>query len=81
MRTTLNIEDDVLDQARKTAARLRSPLRRVVNEALRIGLGQVQKASAKKPYRTVPHDMGVRRGFSLDNVQETLAQAEGEEFR
>ena len=81
MRTTLTIEQDVLDRARDVADRLRRPLRRVINDALRIGLDEVEKPAVRKPYRTIPRDMGHRDGFCLDNIQEVLAQAEGEDFR
>ncbi len=81
MRTTLTIEQDVLDRARDVADRLRRPLRRVINDALRIGLDEVEKPAVRKPYRTIPRDMGLRDGFCLDNIQEVLAQAEGEDFR
>jgi len=81
MRTTLVIDGDVLDKAREVSDRLRAPLRRVINDALRIGLSEVEKPALKKPYRTSPHDMGLKGGFCLDNIQEVLAQAEGEDFR
>ena len=81
MRTTLTIEQDVLDRARDVADRLRRPLRRVINDALRIGLDEVEKPAVRKPYRTIPRDMGLRDGFCLDKIQEVLAQAEGEDFR
>ena len=81
MRTTLTLDGDVLDRAREVAARLQAPLRRVINEALRIGLSEVERPALRKPYRTSPHAMGLRGGFCLDNIQEVIAQAEGEDFR
>jgi len=81
MRTTLSIDEDVLEQARKTAGRLRLPFKTVVNEALRRGLTEVEKPAKQRRYRTMPRDMGLHRGFSVDNVQELLAQAEGEDCR
>ena len=33
----------------------------------------VEEPSKQRPYRTVPHDMGLRSGLSLDNVQELLS--------
>ena len=81
MRTTLAIDEDVLDKARRVSERLQTPLRRVINEALRIGLREVEKPGIKRSYRTAPHDMGLKEGFSLDNIQEVIAQAEGEDFR
>ncbi len=81
MRTTLTIDDDVLDKARALAARLGTPFRQVVNEALRAGLRVVEKPAASRPYRSRPHRMGLRPGLSLDNVQELLARVEGESSR
>jgi hypothetical protein len=81
MRTTLSIDDDVLHKARSVAAKLRRPLRTVVNEALRAGLDQVEQPARQRHYKTEPHAMGLRSGRNMDNIQELLAQIEGEDFR
>ena len=77
MRTTLTIDDDVIERARAVAAKLRAPFRMIINEALRAGLDQVEQPVKQRPYRTRPHAMGLRRGRNLDNIQELLAQVEG----
>lgn len=81
MRTTLTIDDDVLERARAIADQTGRPFRLVVNEALRAGLSQVERVAPKKAYRTVPHAMGLRAGRNLDNIQELLATLEGEDAR
>jgi len=81
MRTTLTIEDDVLDRAKSVATRLHAPFRQVVNEALRAGLETVEVPARRQAYHTKPHKMGLRTGRNLDNIQELLAQVEGEGFR
>ena len=81
MRTTLNIDDDVLERAKAVAAKRGAPFKTIVNEALRAGLDAVEKHAKKRPYTTDPHPMGLKAGRSLDNVQELLAQVEGEDFR
>jgi hypothetical protein len=81
MRTTLTIDDDVLDRARAIAGRLHSPFRRVLNEALRAGLRAVQEPARSRPYHTRPRKLGLKAGRSLDNIQELIAQVEGEEHR
>ena len=81
MRTTITIDDDVLDRARKVANRLHTSFRSVVNEALRTGIERVEKPAKRHRYRTTPHAMGLRRGYNLNNIQELLAQTEGEDFR
>lgn len=81
MRTTLSIDDDVLEKARLAAEKSHRPLRRVINEALRAGLGAIALPPATAPYVTRAHKMGLKPGRDLDNIQELLAQVEGEEFR
>ena len=78
MRTTLTLDADVAAKARKSAARLRKPFKKIVNEALRIGLDQILKPAAKR-YRTKPRPLGLRTGLSYDNIAELLARAEGED--
>ena len=75
------LDEDVLERARAVAAHLRVPFKRVVNEALRLGLKEVEKPAKQRRYRTIPHAMGLRKGYNLDNIQELLAHAEGEGFR
>jgi hypothetical protein len=81
MRTTLTIDDDVLDRARSLAGRLHSPFRRIVNEALRAGLEAMKEPARARPYRTRSRRLGLKDGRSLDNIQELIAQVEGEEHR
>jgi hypothetical protein len=81
MRTTLTIDDDVLDRARVLADRLRAPFRQIVNEALRAGLQAVEEPPPSRSYCTQPNDLGLKAGVQLDNIQELLAQVEGEEHR
>lgn len=81
MRTTLTIDDDVLDQARALAKKLNTPFRRVINDALRAGLEAVEAPASSRPYRTEPHEMGLKAGKNLDNIQELISQAESEDSR
>jgi hypothetical protein len=78
MRTTLTLEDDVLDRARAAAEKLNTSFRQVVNEALRAGLRTIETPAKSRPYHTHPHKMGLRQGRNLDNIQELIAQIEGE---
>jgi hypothetical protein len=77
MRTTLTIDDDVHDRARAVAAKLHTPFRHVVNEALRVGLQAVEQPARTHEYHTHPHPMGLKDGTNLDNIQELLAQVDG----
>ncbi len=81
MRTTLTLDTDVASKARKGAAKLGKPFKEVINAALRLGLDQLLKPPAAKPYCTEPRPMGLRRGFSYDNVADLIARAEGEDHQ
>ncbi|MSU59702.1 MAG: DUF2191 domain-containing protein [Pedosphaera sp.] len=79
MRTTLTLNPDVAAKAKRGAAKLRKPFKDVINAALRAGLDQVLAPPAAKPYRTQPRPLGLREGFSYDDIGELLARAEGED--
>jgi hypothetical protein len=79
MRTTLTLDPDVAAKARKGASRLGKSFREIINTALRIGLDEVLSPPATKPYRTKPRPLGLRRGFSYDDISELLARGEGED--
>jgi len=81
VRTTLTLDPDVASKARKGAAKLGRPFKEVINAALRAGLDQVLCPPVAKPYRTVARPMGLRQGFSYDNVAELIARAEGEDHQ
>lgn len=81
MKTTINIDDDVLDQARAVASKLDVPFRRVVNDALRAGLQKVEISQERKAYKAPTFNMGLKEGINLDNIQEVIAQYEGEDYR
>lgn len=81
MRTTLTLDPDVAAKARKGAAELHRPFKDVVNAALRVGLDEILSPPTARPYRTRPRAMGLRRGFSYDNVSELIAAAEGEDHQ
>jgi hypothetical protein len=81
MRTTITLDPDVLALARKSAVRLGKPFKEVVNSALRIGLEEILKPAPAKSYQTKPRPLGLRDGFTYDNISELLARAEGENNR
>lgn len=81
MRTTLTIDNDVLDRARALSTKRRTPFKTVINEALRAGLDHVERPAERRRYRTKPHAMGLKSGRNLDNIQELLSQIEGEVSR
>ncbi len=81
MRITLTLEKDVAEQAKKAGVTLGKPFKQVVNEALRLGLEQLQRPAKVRPYDYKPHKMGLRPGLNLDNIGELLAQVEGDDYK
>ena len=81
MRTTLTLDPDVAAKAKKGAAKLHKPFKQIINTALRIGLDEVLKPPRAKPYRMKGRPLGLRLGFSYDNIAELLARLEGEHHR
>ena len=81
MRTTLSIDDNVTERARAVAVKLSTPFKTILNEAFRASLDQVEQQAKQCRYKTKPHKMGLRHGRNIDNIQELLAQIEGEDSR
>jgi hypothetical protein len=81
MRTTLTLDPAVAAKARQAAGKLRQPFKKIVNEALRIGLEEVLKPKKPKKYVTKGRPLGLATGLSYDNIAELLARGEGEDYR
>lgn len=79
MRTTLTLDPDIAAKAKKGAARLHKSFKEVINAALRVGLDEILAPPAAKLFRTKPRPLGLRQGFSYDNISELIVAAEGED--
>jgi hypothetical protein len=80
MRTTIQIDDDLLTALKEQAHRQNSSLTGVVNRTLRAGL-QAAKApvSNKPPFREQPHSMGAPK-LCMDKALALAAAIEDEEI-
>lgn len=78
MRTTLTINDDILDQLKVEAAKEKGkPFKEVVNETLRLGL-RARKENGKRPrFKVRAKNLGTFPGLNYDNIEELLDQIEG----
>lgn len=82
MRTTLTLEDDVAALLTRVVKRRGGAFKATVNEALRLGLETMARPAARaSPYRVTPFNLGGSLVGSLDNVEEILSRAEGEDHR
>lgn len=77
----MTLDPDVAAKLKKGAARLNKSFKEIVNDALRAGLATVLAPPRAKPYRTRGRPLGLRRGFSYDDVSELLSRAEGADHR
>lgn len=77
-RTTLTLEDDVIDRLRGEVRRSGRPLKAVVNDAIRAGLDQ---RTARAPSRFIvrAQQLGLRKGLELDDIEGLLDRIEGAE--
>lgn len=80
MRTTLTIDDDVLERLQKEAARARVPFKTVVNRALRLGLERLRPARTRRPFRQRTFRMGDPQSIDLDKALQIAAMLEDEEI-
>jgi hypothetical protein len=78
----LTIDDDVAVRLERERRRRRQSLKAVVNDALRAGLDALARPARRpSPFRTKGFDLGPSMVGSLDNVEEVLSRAEGEQHR
>ena len=79
MRTTLNLDDDLLRRAKTFAAQTHRTLTSVFEDALREVLARREKAGARKPFRLPDSTSkpGYCPGVDLDNSAALLDILEG----
>lgn len=78
MRTTITLDPDLAARLRELARERRVPFKRVVNEALRAGLGEGERPP--RPYRLPARPMGVRPGIDLDRATRLGGELEDAEI-
>jgi hypothetical protein len=79
MRTTLTLDRDVAALLRRVMASRKSPLKTVVNEALRHGLRSLEAPAPPQTRYTIrPVSLGRCLMPNVDNIAEVLAVAEGD---
>lgn len=84
MRTTLTLEDDVAKEVDRLRRQRKEGLKDTINAILRAGIAALSKkpaASRRRTFRTEAASLGTPRLKSLDNIDEVLSFAEGEDYR
>ncbi len=78
MRTTLSIDDALLQQIRERARRTGEPVKKVINETLRHGLNVENRAVARTRFRVKPHRLGMKPGLQRVSLNQLYDQIEAE---
>jgi hypothetical protein len=80
MRTTLTIETDVAQQIRQRMAEKKLSLKRVVNDALRVGLSKTGEKERTARFVVKPWPLGLKAGIYEGKLGQLLDQLETEDF-
>jgi hypothetical protein len=82
VRTTLTLENDVAIRLEHLQRRRHASFKDIVNAVLRAGLETLERDPATTtPFRTTGFALGPSLVGSLDNVEEVISRAEGDDHR
>jgi hypothetical protein len=80
IRTTVTLDEDVLESARSFSRQHGIAFRQALNELVRRGIlfeKEAETAQAAQPFRVEPQHMGFRAGLNYDDVSELIEHLEG----
>jgi hypothetical protein len=80
MRTTLTIDDAIMQKLKEEAHRSGRSMKSVVNMALEIGLRNLDRNPRQKKYHLKTYSMGRPQAVSLDKALQIAAALEDEEI-
>jgi hypothetical protein len=81
MRTTIAIDDEIMEKLREIAFRRHISLRRVIDETLRLGLGPTSKDRVRRrPFRVVPFRSEFRPGVDPERLNQLADELEIRRF-
>lgn len=80
MRTTLTIDDDLVQEMKQRAHEMGSPFKDVVNQALRAGLKDMDRPKKARPYRCRAYALGYPPMADLDRALDLAERIENEEI-
>lgn len=76
-RTTVTLDADVRRRAAEFSRSRGIAFREGLNELVRLGLLTHQSSSAPEAFHIKPRSIGLRPGFSYDNIEELIELGEG----
>ena len=75
----MTLEADIADRVEREMRRTGKAMKQVVNEALRSGLGLVERPAAPRPFEVRPHSFAFKPGIDLDRVNQLVDELEAED--
>jgi hypothetical protein len=78
MRTTLTLDPDVAARVKGEMRRTGKPLKAVVNDALKRGLGMARRAAEAPRFQVTPRAFGFKPGVDLDRLNQLVDELEAE---
>ena len=80
VRTTVTLDDDVLDRVKRESRSRGASLRDTLNDLLRTALSPEHRPR-RRTLKIKPARMGYRTGLNYDDVESLLEYGEGEQHR
>jgi len=81
IRTTVTLDDDILERVKRESAARGKSFRETLNELLRAALLNVHAQPRRRGFRVRPLHMGYRPGLNYDSVESLLEYGEGDRHR
>jgi hypothetical protein len=82
MRTTVVLDDDVLNRLQEESRIREATFRGTLNDVIRDGLAVAeQRRNSATAFRVKPFPIGLKPGLSYDSISQLIALAEGEDAR
>lgn len=76
MRTTITIGEEIDQRLRRLAREQKRSYKDVVNDALAVGLDQMEVRDASPPYRVDSFDAGLRAGVDRQKLNQLVDELE-----
>jgi hypothetical protein len=80
MRTTLSVDDRVLDQVKALARQRQRPFRETLELLLLAGLKSLEHGGPAKPFTVTPFHCGLAAGVDPQRLNQALDEGEVERF-
>ena len=81
VRTTVTIDDDVLDRVKRESRSRGAPFRDTLNDLLRTALLNLETKPRRRALKIKPTHMGYRAGLNYDEIGALIEYGEGEQHR